>query len=96
MQDARHATNAEALTRKVHEYDDALESYIPILMAQAHIYWDLGQYSNVLKVLNQSREFASEHDTWKLNMAHTYFVLVRFPSSPHVRLLWCAFRPLHC
>jgi hypothetical protein len=81
LQDARNSSNTAALARKIQEYDDVLESYVPILMAQANIYWEMGQYSSVIKVLNQSREFASEHETWKLNLGHTYFMLVRVHNS---------------
>jgi tetratricopeptide repeat protein 30 len=77
LQDARHSSNAKMLTERMREYDDELERYIPVLMAQAHMYWGLGQHSNVLSVLQQNREFAGDHETWKLNLAHTYFMLVR-------------------
>ena len=77
MQDARTSSDSAVLSKKIQEYDAELESYIPILMAQAHIHWQLGHYSDVLRVLNQSKEFASEHDTWKLNVAHTHFMMVR-------------------
>ena len=29
----------------------------------------------MLKLLRQSEEFCSEHATWQLNMAHTFFML---------------------
>lgn len=41
---------------------------------QAKIYWDLANYSMVEKIFRQSAEFCSEHDTWKLNVAHTFFM----------------------
>lgn len=65
------------LTQRMHEYEDELERYIPVLMAQAQMFWDQGKYSNVLAVLNQSKEFVSENEVWKLNLAHTFFMLVR-------------------
>lgn len=77
LQDARGQSDSTLLQSRVQEYDAELESYIPVLMAQAHIYWEMGHYSQVIRVLNQSREFAGEHDTWKLNVAHTYFMMVR-------------------
>lgn len=86
MQDARAAGNTALLGQKVQEYDSELEKYVPILMAQASIYWDMGQYSNVIKVLKQRAEFAGEHDTWKLNMAHAHFMMVRLD----LQLLWRA------
>merc|ERR1719281_1745413 len=43
-------------------------------MAMAHIFWELEQYSQVERVFRQSAEFCSEHDVWKLNVAHTFFM----------------------
>lgn len=43
-------------------------------MAQAKIYWDKENYSNVEKLFRQSAEFCADHDTWKLNVAHVFYV----------------------
>ena len=43
-------------------------------MAMASIYWDMSHYSAVERIFRQSAEFCSEHDVWKLNVAHTYFM----------------------
>ena len=43
-------------------------------MAMASIYWDMEHYSAVERIFRQSAEFCSEHDVWKLNVAHTYFM----------------------
>lgn len=43
-------------------------------MAMAKIYWDLENYPMVEKILMQSYEFCNDHEVWKLNMAHTYFM----------------------
>lgn len=48
--------------------------YIPVLMGMARIYWDRGNYAQVERIFRQSAEFASEHHTWKLNVAHTFFM----------------------
>jgi tetratricopeptide repeat protein 30 len=76
MQDARQTGDSNILARKIQEYDQELEGYIPILMAQAHIHWQLGHFSDVLRIFNQSKEFASEHEIWRLNVAHTHFMMV--------------------
>ncbi|XP_054418695.1 LOW QUALITY PROTEIN: tetratricopeptide repeat protein 30A-like [Pteronotus mesoamericanus] len=39
VQEARHNRDDEAVKKAVNEYDDVLEKYIPVLMAQAKIYW---------------------------------------------------------
>lgn len=43
-------------------------------MSMASIYWDMEHYSQVERIFRQSAEFCSEHDVWKLNVAHTYFM----------------------
>ncbi|ORZ37245.1 tetratricopeptide repeat protein 30B [Catenaria anguillulae PL171] len=70
VQDARANRDDDLMKRLVHEYDDHLERYIPVLMAQAKIYWDAREYHVVEKIFRKSVEFCAEHDTWKLNVAH--------------------------
>jgi tetratricopeptide repeat protein 30 len=77
IENARHARDNDALKVVLHEYDEALERYIPVLMAQAKIYWDIENYEMCEKIFKQSSEFASGHDTWKLNVAHVFFMQVR-------------------
>jgi len=74
LQDARIARDNESIKRAIGDYDEALEAYIPGLMAMASIYWDMSHYSAVERIFRQSAEFCSEHDVWKLNVAHTYFM----------------------
>ncbi len=52
-------------------------SYIPVLMAQAKIYWEKEDYAQVETIFRKSVEFCSEHDVWKLNVAHVLFMQVR-------------------
>mmetsp|Transcript_31666 Transcript_31666/g.51104 ORF Transcript_31666/g.51104 Transcript_31666/m.51104 type:complete len:664 (+) Transcript_31666:80-2071(+) len=74
IQDARIARNNDQIKKAFMEYDEALERYIPVLMAMARIYWDLENYPMVEKIFRQSAEFCSEHDVWKLNVAHVFFM----------------------
>ncbi|GAX75265.1 hypothetical protein CEUSTIGMA_g2710.t1 [Chlamydomonas eustigma] len=74
IQDARIARDNESIKKAINEYDEALEAYIPGLMSMASIYWDMEHYSAVERIFRQSAEFCSEHDVWKLNVAHTYFM----------------------
>lgn len=60
------------------EYDEVLESYVPAVMAMASVYWDREQYGAVQAALSQASEFCSEHEVWRLNVAHTFFMQVRF------------------
>ncbi|XP_016109568.1 tetratricopeptide repeat protein 30A-like isoform X2 [Sinocyclocheilus grahami] len=73
-QEARHNRDDESLKKYVQDYDEFLERYIPVLMAQAKIYWNRENYSMVEKIFHKSLEFCNEHDTWKLNVAHVLFM----------------------
>uniref|UniRef100_A0A672PI76 Tetratricopeptide repeat protein 30 n=1 Tax=Sinocyclocheilus grahami TaxID=75366 RepID=A0A672PI76_SINGR len=74
VQEARHNRDDESLKKYVQDYDEFLERYIPVLMAQAKIYWNRENYSMVEKIFHKSLEFCNEHDTWKLNVAHVLFM----------------------
>eukprot|EP00878_Enallax_costatus_P023017 GHUV01024462.1.p1 GENE.GHUV01024462.1~~GHUV01024462.1.p1 ORF type:complete len:609 (+),score=194.63 GHUV01024462.1:460-2286(+) len=74
IQDARLSRNNDAIRTAIQRYDDALERYIPVLMAMGAIYWERGAYSALEQLFRQSAEFCSEHETWKLNVAHTFFM----------------------
>ncbi|KAM5280488.1 intraflagellar transport protein 70B-like [Ctenodactylus gundi] len=74
VQEARHNRDEEAVKKAVNEYDDTLEKYIPVLMAQAKIYWNLENYPMVEKIFRKSVEFCNDHDVWKLNVAHVLFM----------------------
>eukprot|EP01137_Pigoraptor_chileana_P006775 Opistho-2@51462 len=74
VQDARQNYDDESVKKAVNDYDQAVERYIPVLMAQAKIYWDLDNYPTVEKIFRKSVEFCNEHDVWRLNVAHVLFM----------------------
>merc|ERR1719409_2009539 len=74
IQDARIARDNDATKQALKDYDEGLERYIPVLMSQAKIYWDRDNYPMVERIFRQSAEFCSEHETWKLNVAHVFFM----------------------
>ncbi|XP_048860490.1 tetratricopeptide repeat protein 30A [Brienomyrus brachyistius] len=74
VQEARHNREDEFLKKTLQEYDEVLAKYIPVLMAQAKIYWNREDYQMVEKIFRKSVEFCNEHDTWKLNVAHVLFM----------------------
>ncbi|XP_071962158.1 intraflagellar transport protein 70A-like [Antedon mediterranea] len=74
VQESRQNHDDESVKQAVNDYDDALERYIPVLMQQAKIYWDLDNYKQVEKIFRKSVEFCNEHDAWKLNVAHVLFM----------------------
>ncbi|CAE1278309.1 TTC30 [Acanthosepion pharaonis] len=81
VQQSKQNNDEEALKRAVNEYDDALETYIPILMQQARIYWDMENYSQVEKIFQTSLEFCNDHDIWKLNVAHVLFMQEKYKDA---------------
>ncbi len=74
IQDARLAGDKETIKTALTKYDEALEAHLPVLMASAKIYWDKEHYAMVEKIFRQSAEFCSDNDTWKLNVAHVFFM----------------------
>eukprot|EP00796_Vickermania_ingenoplastis_P000908 gene908-535_t len=74
IQDAKNTMDKEAVKQAIRAYDDAIEEYIPVLMAQANIYWEIENYPVVEKLFRQSAELCSEHEVWKLNVAHVFFM----------------------
>jgi len=87
----RHIENLRTLTKKlneskesgdtlrmketVNEYLLSLEKYIQVLMYQANLHWQKDEYSAIQLLFEKSREFCENHDVWKLNYAHTLFML---------------------
>lgn len=74
IQDARLARDNDVIKNTLKIFDEELDKYIPVLMAQARIYWERENYPMVEKLFFQSAEFCSENDVWKLNVAHVFFM----------------------
>ncbi|KAM6174693.1 intraflagellar transport protein 70A2 [Erethizon dorsatum] len=74
VQEARRSRADDTVIKALNEYDDTLEKYIPVLMAQANIYWNLENYPMVEKIFHKSVEFCIDHDVWRLNVAHVLFM----------------------
>jgi len=74
VQESRQNHDDDAVKKAVNEYDESLERYIPVLMAQAKIYWDRENFAAVEKIFRKSVEFCNEHEVWKLNVAHVLFM----------------------
>ncbi|XP_065337988.1 intraflagellar transport protein 70A [Cloeon dipterum] len=74
VQEARQSQDDEMVKKAVTDYEDVLERYVPVLMAQAKIYWDMENYQQVEKIFRKSVEFCNDNDTWKLNVAHVLFM----------------------
>ncbi|CAK9258758.1 unnamed protein product [Sphagnum jensenii] len=74
IQDTRGSREQDVHKTAVSEYEEALKRYIPVLMAMAKIWWDKENYIQVERVLHQAADLCSEHDIWKLNVAHNLFM----------------------
>ena len=48
--------------------------YVPVVMAQASIYWEMKNFAAIEKIFRKSYEFLQEHDAWKLNAGHVLFM----------------------
>ncbi|KAH9548938.1 hypothetical protein CY35_11G113200 [Sphagnum magellanicum] len=74
IQDTHGSREQDIHKTAVSEYEEALKRYIPVLMAMAKIWWDKENYIQVERVLHQAADLCSEHDLWKLNVAHNLFM----------------------
>ncbi len=75
-QESKQNQNEDLIKKHTLSYNETLELYIPVLMAQAKIYWDMEYYTQVEKVFRKSVEFCNDCDVWKLNVAHVLFMQV--------------------
>lgn len=76
LQEAKQTNNQEAVKKLTLEYEKTLDQSIPVLMAQAKIFWDLEIYNKVETVFVKFGELCNENETWKLNLAHVLFMQV--------------------
>ncbi|CAD7958369.1 unnamed protein product [Amoebophrya sp. A120] len=81
IQDARRQRDQPLVKKHLAEFDDSLSKYIPVLMGQAKIYWEKEKYGEVEKLFRQSAEYCSDDESWKLNVAHVFFMQEKFKDS---------------
>lgn len=74
VQDSRRSHNDEVTKAAIRDFDEAIDKFLPILMQQAKIYWDLDNFAQVEKIFHKSVEFCKDQDAWKLNVAHVLFM----------------------
>ena len=56
-------------------------SYLPVLMQQCRIYWDLEDYVQVERILRASVEFCTDADVWRRNLAHVLFMQAKYKEA---------------
>lgn len=78
VQQGRNANDDDAVKRAIVDFDEAIEHYIPIVMAQASIFWDFANWTEVERVLKKSMEYCNEHDVWRLNVGHVLFMQEKY------------------
>lgn len=74
VEDARKTHDDQLQTQLTLEYEACVNDLIPVLMSQAKIFWDMGSYDLVELLLLKYAEFCENNRTWRLNLAHTYFM----------------------
>jgi tetratricopeptide repeat protein 30 len=73
-EDARRTQDEQQQAQLCLELEATVCELIPILMYQAKVFWDLGNYQLVELLLMKYTDFCMDNRTWKLNLAHTYFM----------------------
>ena len=76
MKDNKNNTDKNFFSKIVNNYENILQKYLPVITAQAKIFWDLGNYDTVESILksNDIQEIYNENQTWKINLGHAYFI----------------------
>ena len=76
MKDNKNNTDKNFFSKIVNSYESILQKYLPVITAQAKIFWDLGNYETVESILKSSdiQDTYNENQTWKINMGHAYFI----------------------
>ena len=76
MKDNKNNADKNFFSKIVNSYESILQKYLPVITAQAKIFWDLGNYETVESILksNEIQDIYNENQTWKINMGHAYFI----------------------
>lgn len=78
IKEAQAEKDNDLLQKSLKDYDEALEQYVPVLMAQAKILWNKEEFAQVETLLMDAKDFCSINDTWRLNLAHCFFVQEKY------------------
>jgi tetratricopeptide repeat protein 30 len=76
IKDAKNSSDKNLLGKILQNYETALQKYLPVITAQAKIFWDIGNYEKVVILLRTPdiEELYFENQTWKINLGHAYFI----------------------
>jgi tetratricopeptide repeat protein 30 len=73
-EEARKTQDEHMQSQIAIELEATVAELVPVLMCQAKIFWELGNYQLVELLLLKYMDFCMDNRTWKLNLAHTYFM----------------------
>lgn len=76
IKDYKNNQDKNLFNKILQNYESALQKYLPVITAQAKVFWDLGNYEVVEQLLKSPdiQEIYCENQTWKINMGHAYFI----------------------
>jgi tetratricopeptide repeat protein 30 len=76
IKDYKNSPDKVLFNKIIQNYELALQKYLPVITAQAKIFWDLGNYEMVEQLLKSPhiQEIYYENQTWKINLGHAYFI----------------------
>lgn len=76
IKDYKNTPDKNLFSKIIQNYETLLQKYLPVITAQAKIFWDLGNYEVVEQILKSPdiQEIYYENQTWKINMGHAYFI----------------------
>lgn len=81
VRDFKYVYDVSGVKKAISDYNDTLDRYIPVLMAQAKIYWDTESYSQVENLFHKSVEFCEGNETWRLHVAHVLYMQDKFKEA---------------
>ena len=71
--DATNSDNRDEIQIIESTIEREMDVFIPVIMAQASIYWEREDYSMVEQLLHRQHELCCNNDQWNLNMGHCLF-----------------------
>jgi tetratricopeptide repeat protein 30 len=76
IKDYKNNPDKQLFSKILQNYETALQKYLPVITAQAKIFWDIGDYVTVEQILKAPdiQELFFENQTWKINLGHAYFI----------------------
>ncbi|GIQ86974.1 hypothetical protein KIPB_008924, partial [Kipferlia bialata] len=70
----RESGDEDSLQMAIGKFDQVLGSYVPVVLAQAGILYELGQPKSCEALLRSVQKYLGDQSVWRLDLAHTLFV----------------------